>query len=72
MPSLEGAAHLIDELRAGLPEGEVAITELASCREKFGGETVTGGIGWGQVGDCGRRGWLQHPGCSKPRPGVLP
>lgn len=36
MPSMEGADHLIDELRAGLPEGEIAITELQYCREKYG------------------------------------
>lgn len=36
MPSKEGADHLIDELVAGLPEGEIAITELQYCRDKFG------------------------------------
>ena len=37
MPSREGATHLIDELRAGIPETEIAITELSYCREQFGG-----------------------------------
>ena len=36
MPSMEGADHLINELRAGMPEGEIAITELQYCREKYG------------------------------------
>ncbi|MEX2285519.1 MAG: C45 family autoproteolytic acyltransferase/hydrolase [Planctomycetaceae bacterium] len=35
MPSAEGAVHLIDELRAGLPEGEIVITELAYCKQKY-------------------------------------
>jgi len=37
MPSREGAAHLIDELQAGLPETEIVVTELSYCREQFGG-----------------------------------
>ncbi len=37
MPSLEGAQHLIDELRAGLPEGEIVITELSACRDRYVG-----------------------------------
>ena len=36
MPSREGADHLISELCAGLPESEIAITELSYCREKYG------------------------------------
>ncbi len=35
MPSLEGTEHLIDELCAGLPEGEVVITEWGPCQEKY-------------------------------------
>ena len=37
MPSREGAAHLIDELQAGLPETEIVVTELSYCREQYGG-----------------------------------
>ncbi|MFQ5731097.1 MAG: C45 family autoproteolytic acyltransferase/hydrolase [Planctomycetaceae bacterium] len=36
MPSREGTAHLLDELRAGLPEGEIVVTELKTCREQVG------------------------------------
>jgi acyl transferase domain-containing protein/NAD(P)-dependent dehydrogenase (short-subunit alcohol dehydrogenase family) len=35
MPSREGAGHLTEELRAGLPEGEIVVTELEYCREKY-------------------------------------
>ena len=35
MPSIEGANHLIDELCAGLPEGEVVITETGYYEEKY-------------------------------------
>ena len=35
MPSKEGAEHLIDELFAGLPEGEIVITELQYCKQKY-------------------------------------
>jgi len=35
MPSLEGADHLINELRAGLPEREIVVTELAYCRDRY-------------------------------------
>jgi hypothetical protein len=36
MPAREGCAHLLDELAAGLPEREIAITELHFCRDKYG------------------------------------
>jgi len=32
-----------ERFRAGLPEGEVAITELATCREKFGSDEQESG-----------------------------
>jgi hypothetical protein len=35
MPSQEGADHLINELCAGLPEGEIVITELQYCKQKY-------------------------------------
>ena len=35
MPSREGAIHLVEELRAGLPEGEILITELKTCRDRY-------------------------------------
>jgi hypothetical protein len=34
MPAREGCGHLLSELAAGLPEREIAITELHYCREK--------------------------------------
>ncbi len=36
MPAREGFEHLLHELAAGLPEREIAITELNFCREKYG------------------------------------
>jgi NAD(P)-dependent dehydrogenase (short-subunit alcohol dehydrogenase family) len=35
MPAQEGCRHLLDELAAGLPESEIAITELGYCRDKY-------------------------------------
>lgn len=35
MPSQEGVEHLIEELRAGLPEGEIVVTELGYYQKKY-------------------------------------
>jgi NAD(P)-dependent dehydrogenase (short-subunit alcohol dehydrogenase family) len=35
MPAREGCEHLLDELALGLPEREIAVTELHYCREKY-------------------------------------
>ncbi len=35
MPAREGCEHLLNEIAAGLPEREIAITELGYCREKY-------------------------------------
>ncbi len=35
MPAREGCEHLLKELAAGLPEREIAISELHYCREKY-------------------------------------
>ena len=35
MPSREGTEHLIEELRAGLPEGEIVVTERKYYKEKY-------------------------------------
>ncbi len=35
MPSREGTIHLVGELRAGLPEGEILVTELKTCRDRY-------------------------------------
>ena len=35
MPSREGTMHLVGELRAGLPEGEILVTELKTCRDRY-------------------------------------
>lgn len=35
MPSIEGTIHLVNELRAGLPEREILITELKTCRDHY-------------------------------------
>jgi acyl transferase domain-containing protein len=49
MPSLEGVEHLTNEIRAGLPEGEIVITELSYCRSNYAEEqpvaTSSGGSG---------------------------
>ena len=36
MPSREGVVHLLEELRAGLPEREILVTEVKTCREQVG------------------------------------
>ncbi|MBT6154257.1 MAG: acyltransferase domain-containing protein [Planctomycetaceae bacterium] len=38
MPSLEGVDHLTNEMRAGLPEGEIVITELSYCQSNYANE----------------------------------
>ena len=35
MPSTEGVQHLIDELEAGVPEGEILITERQTCLQHY-------------------------------------
>ncbi len=35
MPAREGTEHLLREITAGLPEREIAITELGYCRDKY-------------------------------------
>jgi acyl transferase domain-containing protein/NAD(P)-dependent dehydrogenase (short-subunit alcohol dehydrogenase family) len=41
MPSREGTLHLLAELQLGLPESEIIITELKTCRERFGHAETT-------------------------------
>ena len=36
MPAVEGTRHLLSELQAGLPEREIAITELDYCLQRYG------------------------------------
>lgn len=35
MPAREGCEHLLNEVAAGMPESEIAITELHYCRDKY-------------------------------------
>ena len=35
MPAVEGVRHLLDEMSAGFPEREIAITELHTCSNQF-------------------------------------